>query len=242
MNVLGIDIGGTGIKGAPVDLAQGKLTAERHRIPTPQPATPAAVAATVNELVKHFQWSGPIGCGLPAVVQQGVVRTASNIDQAWIGTNAAGLFREVTNCDVKVVNDADAAGLAEVKHGAGKDEQGTILMVTIGTGLGTAMFNKGHLLPNTEFGHIPLKGGPAEKYAADSIRKKEELSWKKWAKRFNKYLLLMEKLTWPDMIIVGGGASKKHEKFFPLLTVKAKVVPAQLLNEAGIVGAAQAGV
>ncbi len=237
-NILGIDIGASGIKGAPVDTQKGRLLEPRHRIATPQPATPERVAETVTALVRHFDWQGTIGIGFPAVVQQGVVRTASNIDRSWIGCDARALFSEATGCDVQIVNDADAAGLAEMLFGAGRNHRGVALVVTIGSGLGTAIISDGVLVPNTELGHITLHGMAAEKYAADSVRKKEDLSWPEWGRRFNEYLQEMEKLIWPDLIILGGGASKKLHKFSAQLDVRAEVVAAELRNEAGLVGAA----
>jgi polyphosphate glucokinase len=241
MEVLGIDIGGSGIKGAPVDIKSGKMLSERFRIPTPQPAKPKAVAKTVAAIAKHFDWEGPIGCGFPAVVQQGVTRTAANVHKKWIGTNAASLFSEQTGCPVRVVNDADAAGLAEMKFGAGKDRQGVVLLVTIGTGLGTSLFVDGTLLPNTELGHIEINCGDAELMASDAARKRDDLSWKKWGKRLNTYLTSLEALVWPDLIILGGGVSKKSEYFMPYLKVNAEVVIAESFNHAGIIGAALAG-
>ncbi|MAZ66627.1 MAG: polyphosphate glucokinase [Kangiellaceae bacterium] len=239
MHILGIDVGGSGIKGAIVDTDTGELTTERHRIETPQPATPEAVALTINELVKHFEWSGPIGCGFPAAIQQGVARTAANIAPAFIGTHIDKLFSETTQCPVYCVNDADAAGMAEMQFGEGKDQQGLVLLVTIGTGLGTVFFTDGKLVPNTELGHLLLTNGKeGEHYASDAVRKAEDLGWKRWGKRFNKYLTMMEALFWPDMIILGGGASKKLDKFEAQLTVEAPVKPAAFLNQAGIVGAA----
>jgi len=238
MEVLGVDIGGSGVKGAPVDTETGQLLTQRYRIPTPQPATPKAVAKTLAKLVKHFKWSGPVGCGFPAVIQNGVARTASNVDDRWIGTDAEALFTKATRCPTRVINDADAAGLAEMKFGAGQGQQGVVLLVTVGTGLGTALFTDGVLLPNTELGHIILNGKIAERYASDAVRKRRDLSWKAWAKRLDAYLCRLEQLLWPDVIIIGGGASKKYERFLHRLTVRAEVRPAQLLNEAGIVGAA----
>lgn len=240
MKVLGIDIGGSGIKGAIVETESGRLLSERHRIPTPQPAKPKSVAQTVGELAQHFNWSSLIGCGFPSVVQHGVAKTASNIDQSWINTNITELFSKTTKCETLVLNDADAAGIAEMKFGAGKDKDGAIVMITVGTGIGSGLFIDGQLFPNTEFGQFYLKGEIAEKYAADAVRKKLDLSWKKWAKRLNKYLLHLEMLLWPDLIIIGGGVSKKHEKYFQYFTVEAEVIPAQLRNEAGIIGAALA--
>jgi polyphosphate glucokinase len=240
MKILGIDIGGSGIKGAPVDTDTGELLAERFRLPTPEPATPKKVAQTVTELVQHFDWTDAVGYGFPAAIQHGIVRTASNIDKSWIGTNVVELFSKATNCLTGVINDADAAGLAEMKFGAGKDQPGVILMITVGTGLGTAIFSDGKLLPNTEFGHVILRNKIAEHYASDASRKDKELSWKKWGKRFDKYLNRLEDLLWPDMIIIGGGASKKFDRFSEYFTVKAHVMPARLLNDAGIIGAALA--
>lgn len=240
MEILGIDIGGSGIKGAPVDIETGKLLAERHRIPTPQPATPKTVAQTVHQIVKHFKWKGEIGCGFPAVVRHGIVRTASNIDDSWIGARAGELFTKVTGCPTLIVNDADAAGMAEMSFGAGVNRNGTIILITVGTGLGSAIFTHGKLLPNTEFGHIMLKGKVAETIASDAARKRDDLNWKKWGNRFDKYLSRMEFFFSPDLFIIGGGASKKFEKYIKYLNTEAEIVPAQLKNEAGIVGAALA--
>ena len=240
MDILGIDIGGSGIKGAPVDLDKGFLSAERLRIPTPQPATPDAIARVVAELTHHFNWSGPIGCGLPAVVQNGLARTAANIDPSWIGLPVEALLHDATSCPVTVVNDADAAGIAEMRYGAGQGRLDTVLMVTVGTGLGTAVFRKGTLLPNTELGHIMLKGQDAEHYASASVKEQAGLSYQEWAKRFDLYLHRLQELLWPDLFIIGGEISKEFDKFLPYLTVKADVLPAQLRNEAGIVGAAAA--
>lgn len=240
MEVLGIDIGGTGIKGAPVETETGKLLVDRHRIPTPEPSKPGPVADVVAEIVRYFDWKGPIGCGFPAVVRGGVALTAANIHKKWIGTNAARLFANATGCPVYVLNDADAAGMAEMTFGAGRGRKGTVLIVTIGTGLGTCVFTNGHLLPNAELGHIEIDGQDAEQHASDAARKREKLSWKKWAKRFDNYLRHLEKLIWPELIILGGGVSKKHDRFLPHLVLQAEVVPAELRNEAGIIGAALA--
>ena len=240
MRALGLDIGGTGIKGAPVDLDSGELVEERHRLLTPQPATPDAVVATAAEVVKHFGWTGPIGVGFPAAIVHGVVKTAANIDASWIGVNGRAMLADATGCPVELANDADVAGMAEMRFGAGRGRDGTVLMVTLGTGIGTALFVDGKLVPNTELGHIEIKGLDADDWAADSAREREELSWKKWAKRVDKYLDRMHALLWPELIIIGGGVSKKHEKFIPRLSVATEVVPAQLRNEAGIVGAAVA--
>jgi polyphosphate glucokinase len=237
---LGIDIGGTGIKGAPVDSDTGELIAPRHRILTPHPATPEAVASVVAEVAAHFDWTGPIGATFPAVVTGGVVRTAANVDKAWIGTNAAETFAGATKAAVTVLNDADAAGYAEMEFGAGKGREDTVIVVTLGTGIGSAVFSRGHLVPNTELGHLQVRGKDAERRASELVREEQKLSWKKWAKRLNEYFALLEGLLWPDLIIIGGGVSKKSDKFLPLLKTRAELVPAQLLNEAGIVGAAVA--
>jgi polyphosphate glucokinase len=239
MQILGVDIGGSGIKGAIVDTLTGELVTERHRIETPQPATPEAIAAVLAQLVLHFNWTGPIGCGFPAAIQHGVARTASNIAKTFIGANIDKLFSEATNCACFNVNDADAAGMAEMQFGEGSGRSGVVLLVTIGTGLGTAIFTDGKLLPNTELGHIYLENGlVAERFASDATRKIEDLGWKSWANRFNLYLTSMENLFWPDLIILGGGSSKKFDKFKHHLTVEAPVKPAAFLNQAGIVGAA----
>ena len=239
MQILGVDIGGSGIKGAIVDTLTGELVTERHRIETPQPATPEAIAAVLAQLVLHFNWTGPIGCGFPAAIQHGIARTASNIAKTFIGTDIDKLFSEATNCPCFNVNDADAAGMAEMQFGEGAEQAGEVLLVTIGTGLGTAIFTDGKLVPNTELGHIYLENGQiAERFASDATRKIEDLGWKAWGNRFNLYLTSMEKLFWPDLIILGGGASKKFDKFKHHLTVEAPVKPAAFLNQAGIVGAA----
>jgi len=237
--VLGIDVGGTGIKGAPVSLRTGKLLRERFRLETPQPATPDEVARTIAGVAEHFEWTGPIGIGFPAAIQHGVVRTASNIDPSWIGVDAAALIAAATGAPkVAIANDADVAGLAEIRFGAGKGVQGSVLMITIGTGIGTALFVDGKLVPNMEMGHIEVNGKDGEAWASDAAREREDLKWDKWAGRIDKYLHKIEYLLWPDLIIVGGGVSRKAEKFFPRLTVRTPIVPATMLNEAGIVGAA----
>ena len=240
MEILGIDIGGSGIKGAPVDTRRGELLAPRFRIPTPAGAKPKSVAKVVAEVAKHFDWDGPIGCGVPAAVQHGVARTAANIHKSWIGMDVAKLFSKRTGCPVTVINDADAAGLAEMAFGAGDQRNGVVLIVTIGTGLGTSLFTDGVLLPNTELGHIEIDCEDAELTASDAARKRDDLTWKRWGLRFDTYLSRLEKLVWPDLIILGGGASKQFDKFAPYLSVKAEVVPAATLNEAGIIGAALA--
>jgi polyphosphate glucokinase len=241
MKVLGIDIGGSGIKGAPVDTTTGALLAERHRIATPQPATPKAVAKTIAAITRHFEWTGPLGCGVPGVVRGGVVLTAANISSKWIGVDGAALLGTATGCPaVTLINDADAAGYAEMHFGAGRGKAGTVLIVTVGTGLGTALFTNGHLLPNLELGHLELDGREAETHAADSARQREGLSWKRWSRRLDAYLHALHGYFWPDLIIVGGGVSKKADKVLPRLTVPVAIVPAALQNDAGIIGAAMA--
>ena len=241
MEILGIDIGGTGIKGAIVDTKKGELITDRHRIPTPQPATPDAVLDTVVELVKEFKWKGMIGCGFPAAIRHDVVKTASNIDKAWIGLNAAKKIKKATGCKTHLINDVDAAGYAEMMFGAGKNENGPTIVVAAGTGIGTALFIKKRLFPNTELGHLTLYGMPAEHYAANSIREQEDLSWQEWGCRFNEYLNLLESLFWPDLIILGGGVSKKFEKFERYIQLhETPVMKAINQNNAGIIGAAVA--
>ncbi|MEJ2470073.1 MAG: ROK family protein [Desulfuromonadales bacterium] len=240
MQILGIDIGGSGIKGAPVDIESGALSDDRLRLATPQPATPEAVAATIGNLIQHFNWQGPVGCGLPAAIQNGIARTAANIDPAWIDLDTEQFLSRKTGLGITVINDADAAGLAEMRFGAGRQRDGTVLLITVGTGLGSALFRGGVLVPNTELGHLDLNGQVAEHYASAATRERLGLSYKKWAKRFDMYLQQLQELFWPDLFIIGGGISKKHAKFFPYLTVKTEVLPADLRNEAGIVGSALA--
>jgi len=238
--VLGIDIGGSGIKGAPVDTTTGTLLAERHRIPTPQPATPDEVAAVVGQIATHFDWSGPAGATFPAVMKHGVAHTASHVDRAWIGTDAEKLFGDTIGDSVTVINDADAAGLAEVAYGAARDEHGVVILVTLGTGIGSALFVGGTLVPNTELGHLKLGKKTAEEHASDAVREQENLSWKEWAQRLEEYFSVLEALFSPDLLVVGGGVSKKADKFLPLIPTTAPLVPAALLNNAGIAGAALA--
>lgn len=237
---LGIDIGGSGIKGALVDTEKGTLVADRYRIPTPRPSVPEAVASTVAKIVKHFDWHGPIGCTFPAVIKQGVAWSAANVDESWIGTDGEAIISEASGCPVVLLNDADAAGIAEVTFGAGKGHKGIVFIITLGTGIGSAIFNQGVLLPNTEIGHLEIRGKDAERRAADSARKQKNMGWKKWAANVGEYLQHLEALFSPDLFILGGGVAKKHQKYIHLLDTKAEVVPAQLLNEAGIVGAALA--
>jgi len=239
MKRLGIDIGGSGIKGAIVDITKGEFVTARKRIDTPRPVTPQAVADTVKQLVQHFNWTGHIGCGFPAALRNGTALTTVNIDQTFLGTNVEQLLEKATNCKVKVINDADAAGLAEMRYGAGRhQQQGVILMVTLGTGIGTAVFNNGLLLPNTEFGQLLFKGDIGEKYAANSVRKTQAMPMDVWAKRVNEFLCYIERLLYPKLIIVGGGISKRFDSFAPYLTNDTQTVPAQLRNHAGIIGSA----
>ena len=239
MHALGIDIGGSGMKAAPVDTATGKLLAARQKILTPRPAVPDAMAEVVKKLSTAFDWSGPVGITFPGVVTDGVIRTAANLDPSWIGVDAGSLFGQATGNPVRVLNDADAAGVAEMTFGAGRYEPGTVHMVTFGTGIGSALFTRGVLVPNTEFGHIEIHGHDAETRASEHAKELHDLSWGKWAGRVDEYLQHMEALISPDLIIVGGGISKESEKWVPRLTgIRARIVPATLLNEAGIVGAA----
>ncbi len=239
MAILGIDIGGSGIKGALVDVETGQLLTERRRLPTPDKAKPNDVAEVVHELVSYFEYTGVIGCGFPAVVQHGVARTAANVHENWIGTNVDDLLGKSTGCRVFTLNDADAAGIAEMAFGAGCNAQkGVVIVITLGTGIGTAIFTDGRLVSNTEFGHMKIRGKDAETRASDAARQRKEMSWKKYAARLQEYLTEVENLFWPDLFIIGGGASKRADEFFPLLKIRTKIVPAQLLNQAGIVGAA----
>ncbi|HYB18932.1 MAG TPA: ROK family protein [Streptosporangiaceae bacterium] len=241
MHVFGIDIGGTGIKGAPVDVETGALLEARLKFDTPRPATPDAMAPVVKELTSSFGWTGPIGSTFPAVVTDGTIRTASNVDASWIGTDAKALLSKVTGSNVTVLNDADAAGIAEMTFGAGKGEDGPVLMLTFGTGIGTALFIRGQLYPNTELGRVEFNGHIAEHRASEHAKQAHDLSWSRWAKRVSEYMQYMERLLSPELIIVGGGISRQSEKFLPLITgVNARIVPAAMLNDAGIVGAAMA--
>ena len=241
MQAFGIDIGGTGIKGAPVDLATGKLLADRKKIATPQPATPDAVTEVVKEVVQSFGWTGVTGATYPGVVINGTIRSAANVDKSWIGTDAAGLFGKAIGTDVAVLNDADAAGIAEMKFGAGAGVKGSVLMLTFGTGVGSALFTDGVLVRNTEFGHIEIRGKDAEKRASEHAKLEHEWGWKDWTERVSEYLQRIEALMSPGLIIVGGGISKESDKWVPLLTgIQAKIVSASLQNDAGIVGAAMA--
>ncbi|MEU5696972.1 polyphosphate--glucose phosphotransferase [Actinosynnema sp. NPDC020468] len=239
----GVDIGGSGIKGGLVDLEAGALDGERLRIDTPQPSTPDSVADVVAKIVEKFDWKGPIGVTLPCVVKRGVAHTAANVDHGWIGTDAAGLFAERLGRapeDILVLNDADAAGIAEMRFGSGVDRDGLVVLLTFGTGIGSALFLDGKLVPNTEFGHLEVDGHDAEKRAAASVKEDKGLTWAEWAPRVSRYVSVLENLIWPDLVIAGGGVSKKAEKWLPLLDVRTEVVAAALKNDAGIVGAAVA--
>ncbi len=239
---LGIDIGGTGIKGAPVEVATGRLAAPRHYIPTPQPATPAAVAAAVRQMADHFSTAlpvgAPIGVTIPAVVRHGVVRNATNIDPTWIGTNAEALFADSLGSTATVLNDADAAGLAEVALGAGRGHTGVVLVITLGTGIGSALFVDGRLVPNTELGHLTIDGFDCCPWASAVARVRENLSWPEWVSRLQEYLSYAESLIWPDLFIIGGGISHDADQFLPLLQLEAPVVRAQMENDSGIIGVA----
>lgn len=239
MKILGIDIGGSGIKGAVVDTETGELITEKYRIPTPEGRKPEAIAATVKALVEHFNWKGKVGCGLPTVVHHGKALFHSNLHKSWQGIHVDELFAEHTGLNFTVVNDADAAAMASMHFGAGKGEMGFVLMITIGTGLGSGAFYNGHLIPNFELGHLPYKKfSKIEDWAADSARKRDQLSIKNWAKRFNKFLKIIERILIPDLIIIGGGASKKFDQFKDLITIDTPVIAATYQNNAGIVGAA----
>lgn len=240
MKVFGIDVGGSGIKGAPVDVRAGKLAADRHRIKTPRPATPDAVMDVAAKVVKKYKWKGPVGCALPSVVQHGIVYSAANIDASWIDTDGEALLSERLEMPVHLLNDADAAGLAEMRFGAGKGEKGVVLLLTFGTGIGSALFYKGRLVPNTELGHLQFRGMDAEHYAAARLVEREEMKVDWWASRVNEYLHYVEVLFSPDLVIFGGGISKRFKDFGSFFETRAKVVPAELRNNAGIVGAALA--
>lgn len=238
---LGVDVGGSGVKGAVVDLDTGQLVGERFRLDTPQPATPEAVTATVAEVVRHFNWSGPLGVTYPGVVVNGVVQTAANVDSSWIGRDVAHeMSAALGGQRVTVLNDADAAGLAEQRYGAGRGQDGVVVLLTFGTGIGSAVIHHGMLLPNTEFGHIEVGGKEAEHRAASSVMERKGWSYRKWTKQVTKVLVAVENAIWPDLIIAGGGISKKADKWIPLLKNRTPVVAAELLNTAGIVGAAMA--
>jgi polyphosphate glucokinase len=241
VQILGVDIGGTGIKAAPVDVTTGTLAAARVKLATPHPAEPDAVAGVVRELVTGFGWKGPAGIAFPGVITGGITRTAANLDPAWIGMDARALLGKAAGRQVTMINDADAAGMAEMKFGAGAGHRGTVLMLTFGTGIGSALFIDGILVPNTEFGHIEIRGKDAERRASEHAKELHDLSWEAWAGRVGEYLAHMEALLSPALIILGGGISRKSDKFLPLITgLTAPVIPAAMHNDAGIVGAAMA--
>lgn len=240
MKSLGIDIGGTGIKGAIVDTKRGDFLSERIRILTPQPAKPKAVAKVVKELVKSFRWKGPIGSTFPAVIQHGVALTAANVDDSWIGVDAQALLQRTTGCPMVLLNDADAAGIAEMRFGAGRGQKGLVIILTLGTGVGSSLFIDGKLVPNTEFGHLQIRGKSAELRSSGRARQTQGYSWKQWGKKISEHLSHLERILRPDLFIIGGGVSKQHEEFFPYIKCRCKIVPAHLRNRAGIVGAALA--
>jgi polyphosphate glucokinase len=241
MRLLGIDTGGSSLKAAPVEVTTGVLASDVVSFPTPSPATPAAIAAVVKRIAESFpDVGGPVGFAFPSVVRAGVACTAANVDQGWIGTDGARLVREATGRPAAFLNDADAAGLAEVRVGAGRGQDGTVIMLTFGTGIGSAIFHDGHLLPNTEFGHMEIRGMEAEHRASARVRTVESLGWQEWAQRVNEVLACMHALFWPDLFILGGGVVENWASFGPLLESPTRVVPAELGNTAGIVGAALA--
>lgn len=239
LQVLGIDIGGTGIKGAVVEVYTGVIVGEKMTLPTPRPATPEAMARQVAAIVKHFEWTGLLGCGFPAALRHGVAYTAANIDPSCKGADIRAHFHKATGLEqILVLNDADAAGLAEMAFGSGKGHRGSVMILTVGTGIGSALFREGILFPNTELGHLPFRGKAAEDYASGAAYSREELTYALWAERFNDYLQLLENLFWPDLFIIGGGMSRNFDDFVHLLEVKAPIQPASMHNDAGIVGAA----
>ena len=240
MKVLGIDIGGSAFKGAPVDTKTGRLLAERHRVEVDAPCPTAQGLAAVREIVQQFNWKGPVGIGFPGIIKGDHIRAVGNLGENWAYLNGAALFGRATGGKVRLFNDADAAGLAEMKFGAGRGQKGTVLMLTFGTGIGSALFYQGQLFPNVELGWIPWRGKPIERFASAAVRKRRDLSWAEWSKRVNLSLGAMERLLSPELIIVGGGVSKKSDKWFKYLKVNARLVPAKMLNDAGIVGAALA--
>lgn len=240
MKVLGIDIGGSAFKGAPVDLKTGRLLAERHRVEIDSPCPTAQGLAAAREIARHFNWKGPVGIGFPSIILGDRTGAVGNLGRNWENQNVAALFSRATGGRARLFNDADAAGLAEMKFGAGKGCRGSVLMLTFGTGIGSALFYRGQLMPNVEFGHIPWKGKPIERYASAAVKKRRGLSWREWAQRVNVFLAVAERLCSPELIIVGGGVSKKSDKWFKYLKAKARIVPAKMHNDAGIVGAALA--
>jgi polyphosphate glucokinase len=238
MKLLGIDIGGSGVKGAIVDTRKGVFVTDRTRVETPQPATPDAVTKVIRRIADHLDWEGPAGITFPGVVSHGEIHTAANLDASWIGVDAGGKFSKAVGGPVAVLNDADAAGVAEQAFGAAVAVDGTVVVVTLGTGIGTALISDGHLVPNLELGHLTLNGGDAERYASEAVRDREALSFEDWASRLTEYFTMLEDLVWPDLFVVGGGISKNPDPWLPLIKCRTRVVTARLRNRAGIVGAA----
>lgn len=238
--IVGVDVGASGIKGAVVNIETGELLTERHKLPTPNPATPDAMADTFAELLKILDWKGPVGCGFPAIIKKGVAYSAANIDKSWIGVNVEEIFGKTSGCEVIALNDADAAGIAEMSFGMGKDMQGVVMLITVGSGLGSALFVDGKLVPNTELGHVYLKGQEhvAEFRASSAAKKREDLGWKEWGGRLNDYLEHLDRVFSPDRVILGGGISRKYDKYKEYITTSIDVVPANLRNNAGSIGAA----
>lgn len=234
----GVDIGGSGIKGAVVDLDTGLLVGDRHKVLTPQPSTPEAVAEAVADVVRHFGWDGPVGATFPAPVTNGVARTAANVDPSWVGTNIETVLGAATGNDVTAMNDADAAGVAEAAFGAARGQDGLVIVTTLGTGIGTALLYRGVLIPNSELGHLEVGGHDAEVGASSAAREREELSWGEWAHRLEKYYQALEHYLWPDLFVVGGGVSRRADKFIDRIHLRTPIVAAGLRNEAGIIGAA----
>ncbi len=241
MEVLGIDVGGSGIKGALVNSVTGEMLTERYRIPTPKGRKPKDMAAVVAQIVKHFDYKGPVGVGFPTIIKHGICKSPGNLHKKWLGLDVKGLFSEATGLPVIVINDADAAGYASMNYGVGKGKKGLVVMITIGTGLGSGAFWDGELIPNFELGQIPYKKyDKIELWAADSAKERENLSYDKWGKRFNKFLTYVELIVAPDLIILGGGSSKDFDEFKHRIKIETPVIPAVLMNSAGIVGAAAA--
>jgi polyphosphate glucokinase len=240
MEALGIDIGGTGIKVARVDVRTGALTTERVRYPTPSPSTPKKVVTVIQGAIREFQYEGPVGCGFPGVVRGGVIHTAANVSKRWIGVRADQLLQKATGLPFVLGNDADFAGLAEIRFGAGRGRKGLVIMLTFGTGIGTAFFMDGKLVPNVELGHLEVRGHEAEKWASERSRIEEKLSFKQWARRVNVFLGRLHAYFWPELFILGGGVSREFERFRKHLEVPCELLPADLRNRAGVIGAAYA--
>lgn len=238
MKILGIDIGGSAVKGAPVDTRTGRLIAPRHRIATDKKFPPKEMAATIKRLAAHFEWDGPIGVGYPGVIHGPRILTSANLHKDFCGCDAVKLFGKATGCPVALVNDADAAGLAEIRFGAGREVTGTVLLLTLGTGVGSALFCNGRLFPNSELGHLPIRGKSAERFVSSAAMDRRDLSYREWGRELRGYVRILEDILWPELIIVGGGVSKNYQKFFKYIKPRAKLVPAEFFNEAGIVGAA----